>query len=98
MAYLLQQLGQGPRARPEDWPLAVAGQRVQIIKREPGRGSRLKLGTEGWQQQTAAWRPAGGITGRVNWRHHHGGPDAALFPTTVPERPLPPAAVTLFWG
>ena len=58
VGYLLQQLRQGPRerlaglrrflpqARPEDWRLAVAGQRVQIIKREPGRGAQLKLGTE----------------------------------------------------
>ncbi len=58
VGYLLQQLGQGPKerlaslrrflpqARPEDWRLAVAGQRVQIIKQEPGRGAQLKLGTE----------------------------------------------------
>ena len=58
VGYLLQQLRQGPKerlaslrrffpqVRSEDWRLAVAGQRVQIIKREPGRGSRLKLGTE----------------------------------------------------
>lgn len=58
VGYLLQQLRQGPKerlaslrrflpqARPEDWRLAVAGQRVQIIKREPGRGAQLKLGTE----------------------------------------------------
>ncbi len=58
VGYLLQQLRQGPQARlaslrrffpqarPEDWRLAVAGQRVQIIKREPGRGAQLKLGTE----------------------------------------------------
>ncbi len=58
VGYLLQQLRQSPQerlaslrrffpqARPEDWRLAVAGQRVQIIKREPGRGAQLKLGTE----------------------------------------------------
>lgn len=58
VGYLLQQLRQGsrerlsglrrflPQARPEDWNLAVAGQRVQIIKQEPGRGAQLKLGTE----------------------------------------------------
>ena len=58
VGYLLQQLRQGPQerlaslrrflpqARLEDWRLAVAGQRVQIIKREPGRGAQLKLGTE----------------------------------------------------
>jgi len=58
VSYLLQQLRQGPKerlaslrrffpqARPEDWRLAVAGQRVQIIKQEPGRGAQLKLGTE----------------------------------------------------
>ena len=58
VGYLLQQLRQGPKerlaslrrffpqVRPEDWRLAVAGQRVQIIKQEPGRGAQLKLGTE----------------------------------------------------
>jgi len=58
VAYLLQQLRQSPedrlarlrhflpQARPEDWHLAIAGQRVQIIKHEPGRGPQLKLGTE----------------------------------------------------
>ena len=56
--YLLQQLRQGPKerlaslrrffphAQPDDWRLAVAGQRVQIIKQKPGRGPQLKLGTE----------------------------------------------------
>ena len=34
-----------PQARPQDWQLAVAGQRVQIIKRINGRGS-LQMGTE----------------------------------------------------
>lgn len=58
VSYLLQQLRQGPKerlaslrrffpqAQLEDWRLAVAGQRVQIIKQEPGRGAQLKLGTE----------------------------------------------------
>jgi len=58
VGYLLQQLRQGPKerlaslhrflpqARPEDWRLAVAGQRVQIIRQEAGRGAQLKLGTE----------------------------------------------------
>jgi len=35
-----------PEARPEDWSLEVAGQRVQIIKRDPKRGGRLEFGTE----------------------------------------------------
>ncbi len=34
-----------PQARSDDWELAVAGQRVQIIKRINGRGS-LQMGTE----------------------------------------------------
>ncbi|BAT19454.1 malate dehydrogenase (quinone) [Asaia bogorensis] len=34
-----------PSARQHDWRVAVAGQRVQIIKRENGRGT-LKFGTE----------------------------------------------------
>jgi len=58
VGYLLQQLRQNhgqrlaslrrffPQAQPEDWRLAVAGQRVQIIKREPGHRAQLKLGTE----------------------------------------------------
>ncbi|MCY4331688.1 MAG: malate dehydrogenase (quinone) [Cyanobacteria bacterium MAG CAR1_bin_15] len=58
VGYLLQQLRQDhgqrlaslrrffPQAQPEDWRLAVAGQRVQIIKREPGHRAQLKLGTE----------------------------------------------------
>ncbi|HOI10596.1 MAG TPA: malate:quinone oxidoreductase, partial [Myxococcota bacterium] len=35
-----------PTARAEDWELQVAGQRVQIIKRDPKRGGRLEFGTE----------------------------------------------------
>jgi malate dehydrogenase (quinone) len=35
-----------PNARPSDWSLAVAGQRVQIIKGDPGRGGVLQFGTE----------------------------------------------------
>ena len=34
-----------PEAQSKDWNLAVAGQRVQIIKRTP-KGGRLQLGTE----------------------------------------------------
>ena len=34
-----------PRARAEDWQLAVAGQRVQIIKQVQGKGC-LQMGTE----------------------------------------------------
>ena len=34
-----------PEARPEDWSLSLAGQRVQIIKQTP-QGGILKLGTE----------------------------------------------------
>ena len=35
-----------PNARDEDWKLWQAGQRVQIIKRDPKKGGMLKLGTE----------------------------------------------------
>jgi len=35
-----------PAARPEDWKVEVAGQRVQIIKKDPVRGGVLKFGTE----------------------------------------------------
>ncbi|WP_254944098.1 malate dehydrogenase (quinone) [Cyanobium sp. AMD-g] len=35
-----------PNARPSDWSLAVAGQRVQIIKADPSRGGVLQFGTE----------------------------------------------------
>ena len=35
-----------PTARLEDWELAVAGQRVQIIKRDPRQGGKLEFGTE----------------------------------------------------
>jgi malate dehydrogenase (quinone) len=35
-----------PRARPEDWRLEVAGQRVQIIKPDAKRGGILQFGTE----------------------------------------------------
>lgn len=35
-----------PGARPEDWRMVEAGQRVQIIKRDPEKGGVLKLGTE----------------------------------------------------
>lgn len=35
-----------PNARPEDWKLEVAGQRVQIIKKDPDKGGVLEFGTE----------------------------------------------------
>ncbi|MCT0207364.1 malate dehydrogenase (quinone) [Synechococcus sp. CS-1332] len=35
-----------PNARPSDWTLAVAGQRVQIIKADANRGGVLQFGTE----------------------------------------------------
>ena len=35
-----------PLARPEDWNLEVAGQRVQIIKKDPVHGGILQFGTE----------------------------------------------------
>jgi malate dehydrogenase (quinone) len=35
-----------PHAKAEDWRLWQAGQRVQIIKRDPEKGGVLKLGTE----------------------------------------------------
>ncbi len=35
-----------PNAKPEDWELEVAGQRVQIIKPDPKRGAYLQFGTE----------------------------------------------------
>ncbi|ELY6246953.1 malate dehydrogenase (quinone) [Cronobacter universalis] len=35
-----------PTARKEDWKLIQAGQRVQIIKKDPEKGGVLKLGTE----------------------------------------------------
>lgn len=35
-----------PEARMEDWELAIAGQRVQVIKRDEQRGGVLEFGTE----------------------------------------------------
>jgi len=35
-----------PNARPRDWRLEVAGQRVQIVKRDPEHGGILQFGTE----------------------------------------------------
>ncbi|PRB82753.1 malate dehydrogenase (quinone) [Pseudomonas sp. MYb185] len=35
-----------PEANPEDWKLVTAGQRVQIIKRDPQKGTTLQFGTE----------------------------------------------------
>ncbi|MBX9669206.1 MAG: malate dehydrogenase (quinone) [Candidatus Obscuribacterales bacterium] len=35
-----------PNARPRDWRLAVAGQRVQIVKQDPTHGGILQFGTE----------------------------------------------------
>ncbi|MBL8915481.1 MAG: malate dehydrogenase (quinone) [Archangium sp.] len=35
-----------PRAQPEDWSLEIAGQRVQVIKRDEKDGGRLEFGTE----------------------------------------------------
>ncbi len=35
-----------PKAEPQDWKLAVAGQRVQIVKRDPKQGGILQFGTE----------------------------------------------------
>lgn len=35
-----------PEARTEDWKLEIAGQRVQIIKKDPKLGGKLEFGTE----------------------------------------------------
>ncbi|MDA8519671.1 malate dehydrogenase (quinone) [Acidovorax sp. NCPPB 4044] len=35
-----------PNARREDWKLVTAGQRVQVIKRDPHKGAVLQFGTE----------------------------------------------------
>ncbi len=35
-----------PEAKNEDWALATAGQRVQIIKKDPKAGGKLEFGTE----------------------------------------------------
>ncbi|MCY9848666.1 malate dehydrogenase (quinone) [Pectobacterium jejuense] len=35
-----------PNAKKEDWRLAIAGQRVQVIKKDDDKGGVLKLGTE----------------------------------------------------
>lgn len=35
-----------PTARMEDWELEIAGQRVQIIKKDPALGGKLEFGTE----------------------------------------------------
>jgi hypothetical protein len=35
-----------PNAKPEDWKLITAGQRVQVIKRDPEKGPILQFGTE----------------------------------------------------
>jgi len=35
-----------PEARPDDWQLAVAGQRVQVIKKDKQQGGVLEFGTE----------------------------------------------------
>ncbi|WP_207430107.1 malate:quinone oxidoreductase [Sabulibacter ruber] len=35
-----------PTARAEDWELEIAGQRVQVIKKDPKRGGVLEFGTE----------------------------------------------------
>lgn len=35
-----------PNLRPEDWRLEIAGQRVQIIKKDPKKGGILQFGTE----------------------------------------------------
>jgi len=56
--YLIQQVRQSPQdrvaalreymptARPEDWELAIAGQRVQVIKKDEKQGGVLEFGTE----------------------------------------------------
>jgi malate dehydrogenase (quinone) len=35
-----------PNARDEDWELITAGQRVQVMKKDPERGGKLQFGTE----------------------------------------------------
>lgn len=35
-----------PQAKPSDWKLVTAGQRVQVIKRDPQKGTILQFGTE----------------------------------------------------
>src|SRR5207342_225925 len=50
-----------PGAKPADWQLEVAGQRVQIIKPDPKRGGFLEFGTELVRRPTVrslhCWEP-----------------------------------------
>jgi malate dehydrogenase (quinone) len=58
MTYLVRQVAQTsrarlaalrafvPEARPEDWELVTAGQRVQVLKISGGRGAMVGFGTE----------------------------------------------------
>ncbi|MEV0722621.1 malate dehydrogenase (quinone) [Micromonospora purpureochromogenes] len=58
VAYLLRQVAQSadartaalrqfvPSARPDDWTLITAGQRVQVLKKTGGRGTMVGFGTE----------------------------------------------------
>ncbi len=43
-----------PDAKPEDWRMNQGGQRVQIIKKEPGKPASLQFGTEIFASQDGA--------------------------------------------
>lgn len=52
-------------AKNEDWNLVFAGQRVQIIKKDPERGGILEFGTEVVNSQRC-WVPTRGINRRLD--------------------------------
>ena len=69
-----------PEAQDGDWELITAGQRVQIIKKDPKKGGVLQFGTEviaGRRRHHR--RPAGRLPGRVHRRadHDRTAPEAA---------------------
>ena len=48
-----------PLARSEEWELGIAGQRVQVIKRDDEQGGMIEFGTEdNWIEQVGTWIPS----------------------------------------
>ena len=61
-----------PEAKDGDWELITAGQRVQIIKKDPKKGGVLQFGTEVIAGRDGIHRrPARRIPGRVHGRADH---------------------------
>ncbi len=70
-----------PQLNPADWKLEIAGQRVQIIKKDAKKGGVLQFGTELVSSADGSLaRLIGRFTGCLSDRINHAGLTEALLP------------------